>query len=141
MNIRLLITAAVAAISISVFAQGKPPAGLQGNPGGQRGGPGGMRRGMPDELKKQMALMPAQENKIKAISEKYRAKFPKFTPGQQFTQADREKFQKIITAMRAEVEAVYTPKQKAVMKKWRESHPRRGFGGPGGPGGPGAGGS
>src|SRR4051812_8116561 len=112
MNIKFLITAAVAAISISIFAQGRPPTGPgQGRPGGQRGpgGPGGMRRGMSDELKKQLALTPAQENKIRAISEKYRAKFPKFTPGQMPTQADRDKFRPLLDAMRKEMDAVYTP--------------------------------
>jgi Spy/CpxP family protein refolding chaperone len=132
MNIRFLITAAVAAISISVFAQGKPPTGGQGKPGGQRQG-GGMRRGMPAELKKLLALTPAQEKKIQAINDKYRAKMPKFTPGQQFTKADMDKMKPLMDAMRKEREAVYTPKQLAIMKKWRADHPR--MGGPGGPGG------
>jgi Spy/CpxP family protein refolding chaperone len=133
MNIRFLITAAVAAISISVFAQGKPPAAGQGKQGGMRmGGPGGMRRGMPEELKKQMALTPAQEAKLKAIRDKYQAKFPKFTPGQRPSQAEMDKARPMFDAMRKEIEAVYTPKQKEVMKKWRESHRRGGAGGPAG---------
>ena len=133
MNIRFLITATVAAISISVFAQGgKPPAGGQGKPGGQR--MGGMRRGMPDELKKQLNITPAQQKKIDAIQAKYKAKFPKFTPGTRPSEADMAKFRPLMEAMRKEMDAVWTPKQKEVMKKWRDAHPRRG--GPGGPGGP-----
>jgi hypothetical protein len=135
MNIRFLITAAVAAISISVFAQGKPPTGTQGKTGGMRfGAPGqggGMRRGMPEELKKALALTPAQEKKMQAINDKYRAKFPKFTPGQRPSEAEIAKLKPIMDAMRKEREAVYTPKQKAILEKWRKDHPR-GMGGPGG---------
>lgn len=146
MNIRFLITAAVAAISIGAFAQ-KPPAGGPPGPGrgqGMRGG--GMRGGMPDELKKQLALTPAQEKKIQAIRDKYMAKMKAagFTPGKPGQPGQRPDFQKlrpIFEAQRKEMDAVYTPKQQAIIKKWRETHGRGGPGGPGGPGGkPGAGG-
>jgi Spy/CpxP family protein refolding chaperone len=139
MNIRFLMTAAVAAISISVFAQGKPPTGAQGKAGGMKfGAPGqggGMRRGMPPELKKLLALTPAQEKKLQAISDKYRAMRPKLT-GQQPTKADIDKFMKMREARTKETDAVLTPKQLAVMKKWRKDHPMQ-MGRPGGPGGPG----
>ena len=138
MNARFLITAAIAALSISVFAQGKPPAG--GPPGGQRGP--GMRRGMPDELKKQLNLTPAQTKKIDAIRAKYLPKFKAagFTPGQRpapgAPRPDFEKLRPIFQAQQKEIEAVYTPKQKEIIKKWMETH-MRGMGGPGGGRGPG----
>jgi translation initiation factor IF-2 len=143
MNIRFLITAAVAVLSISVFAQGKggpPPAG-PGGPGQHRGG--GMRGGMPDELKKQLNLTPAQEAKMKAIRDKYMGKMKAagFTPGQRPAAGspppDFQKLRPIFEAQQKEIMAVMTPKQQATMKKWRESH-MRGMGGPGGAGKPGA---
>jgi Spy/CpxP family protein refolding chaperone len=144
MNIRFLITAAVVATSISLYAQGKPPAG--GAPGGafgQRGGGGqrgpGMRSGMPTELKKQLNLTPAQEKKLQAIREKYMAKLKAAGAGpgagKPGGQMDFKKIKPIIDQMRKEMDAVYTPKQRDVLKKWRDAHPRRGPGGAGGPGG------
>ena len=134
MNIRFLITAAVAAISISVFAQ-KPPAGGAGHPGAPGEHAQGMHRGMPEELKKQLNITPAQEKQLKAIRDKYQAKMPKFTPGQMPTEAERAKYKPVRDAMRKEMEAVYTQKQKDIMKKWHAAHPRPPMGGPG-PGGP-----
>ena len=151
MNIRFLITATVACLAISAFAQGKPPAGQKGGPGVKAGpgGPGGMRgpgqgggrRGMPDELKKQLALTAAQEQKIKAISDKYRAKFQALRgnvqPGQRPDPAQMkammEKMKPIRDAQQKEIDAVLTPKQRDIMKKWRAAHPPRMMGGPGGP--------
>lgn len=158
MNIRFLITAAIAATSITVFAQ-KPPTGGAGHAGapgqhgqGQRGpgGPGGMRRGgMPDDLKKELNFTPAQEKQMKAIRDKYDAKlkaagFVRPQPGQKpgGARPDFSKFMPIFQAQRKEMEAVYTPKQKDIMKKYMEAHGFKGgpggmrMGGPGGKGGP-----
>jgi Spy/CpxP family protein refolding chaperone len=141
MNTRFLITAAVAAISISVFAQGKPPAGgPPGGPGQHRGG--GMRMGMPEELKKQLNVTPAQEAKIKTIRDKYQAKFKAMgfdrtkmgQPGA--PKPDFQKLRPLFEAQQKEIMAVYTPKQQAILKKYMDEH-RRGPGGLGGPGGPG----
>jgi hypothetical protein len=153
MNIRILVTAAIAALSIAAYSQRPPARGNTTPPpslgGGAKQG-GGMRRGgIPEELKKQLALTPAQEKKIEAIRAKYAPKFKAlgFTrpaPGQKpdpnAKKPDMTKARALFDAQRKEVEAVYTPKQKAILKKYMEAHPRRGMGGPGGmrrPGGPG----
>ncbi len=157
MNIKFLITAAVAAISISVFAQ-RPPAG--GPPaGGQRGGPGqGMRRGgwMNDAaLQKELNLTDAQKTKIKAIQDSYRDKFraafggppggarpggaPGGAPGQRppMDPAKVKQLMALRDAQMKEINKVLNAKQQAALKKWQAAHPPR-FGGPGGPGGAGA---
>ena len=135
MNIRFLITAAVAAISISVFAQ-KPPVGGPGHGGPGQGG--GMHRGMmPPELQKELNLTPAQEKKLKAINEKFGAKMKALmggkppVPGQKF---DRSKFKPLMDERKKETDAVLTAKQRAILEKWRATHRRPG--GPGGAGGP-----
>lgn len=157
MNFRFLITAAIAAVSISVFAQGRPGAavGGQGKPGqgGQmRGGGMGMRRGMNDELKKQLNITAAQQKKLDAINAKYD---PKIKPlrdamrkkfeankGKTFDFRNAPEFAKmsaLFAARQKELDAVYTAKQKETMKKWFETH-RGSFGRPGGPGRGGPGG-
>jgi hypothetical protein len=80
---------------------------------------------------------PAQQKKLDAIRAKYKDKMPKFTPGQRPTPEQMQKARPIFEAMRKEIDAVYTPKQKEIMKKYFETHMRRGPGGPGGfkPGG------
>jgi Spy/CpxP family protein refolding chaperone len=95
------------------------------------------------ELMKQLNLTAAQQAKLKAIGEKYRAQFPKPQPGQQPDRAAWEKMKPVMDAMRKEMEAVYTPKQREIMKKWRESHRGRAGSLPGSarPGGPGASGA
>lgn len=143
MNLRFFLTALIAAISISVFAQGKPPTGSKpiqrGNtaprPSGPMGGP--QRRGMPDELKKQLKLTPAQEKKLEAIRKKYEPKFKALFDAGKGKMPDRTKMRALFDAQRKESDAVFTAKQKEILKKWRESHRRRGPGGPGGPGAPG----
>jgi Spy/CpxP family protein refolding chaperone len=106
-----------------------------------------MRRGMMGnpELQKALALTAAQQAKIKAINDKYIAKFRaagtgmKFTPGQRpdakQMEAMRAKMKPIRDAMEKEISAVLTAKQRDTLKKWRDSH--KGFGGMRGPGGPG----
>ncbi|HWA81805.1 MAG TPA: hypothetical protein VG820_00115 [Fimbriimonadaceae bacterium] len=137
MNLRFLITAAVAAVSVSLYAQaGAPPSqggGFHGGPGQHGQGPrhpGGMM-GNP-ELQKQLNLTDAQKKKLKAIAEKYMALLKKVPEADRRTKG-RELFQK----MRVENEAVLTAKQKEILKKWMATHqPRFGQGGPGrGPGG------
>jgi hypothetical protein len=142
MNIKFLISAAVAAISISAIAQ-KPPTGGAGHAGapgqhGQRGpgGPGGRMMGGNPELMKQLNITDAQKAKLKAISDKYQAKlkaagFIRPQPGG--PRPDFTKFKPIFDAQRKEMEAVYTQKQKDIIKKWRADHPRPqgGFGAPG----------
>jgi|ERR1044072_6249063 Spy/CpxP family protein refolding chaperone len=144
MNFRFLVTATVAAISISLFAQARPPAGgAAGGPGkpgqgGQMRGPGGggmMRRGMPDELKKQLKITPDQQKKLDAIRKKYEPKFKAMFDANKGKMPDREKMRALFEASKKETDAVYTAKQKEILKKWRETH-RRGMGGPGGPGRP-----
>jgi len=165
MKIKFLITAIIAAISISVYAQ-KPPAG--GPPGGMHGQrQGGMRRGggmfgNPD-LQKQLNLSAAQKTRIQAIEEKYRAKFRAIfgdrpvggRPGQgqggpggkngapprmQMDPAKMKQFQAVRESEMKEINGVLNAKQKVVLKKWIAAHPPRfgrGGGRPGGPGGPG----
>ncbi|HVT13796.1 MAG TPA: hypothetical protein VHE55_16150 [Fimbriimonadaceae bacterium] len=134
MNLKFLITAAVAAVSMSLYAQGTPPkGGWQGGPGqhGQQGPrhPGGMM-GNP-ELQKELNLTDVQKKKLKAINEKYMAQLKKVPEADRWTKG-RAMMQK----RRAEDEAVLTAKQKAILKKWMETH-RPKFGGQRGPGGPG----
>src|SRR5579871_3585993 len=106
MNIRLLITAAVAVLSISAFAQ-KPPAGGQHPGGPMHGGPGmGMRRGMDPELKKELGLTAAQDKKLQQIRDKYTAKYKAMgmKPGQPNQHIDFEKMRPIFEAQRKEME-------------------------------------
>lgn len=144
MKLRFLITAAIAALSIGVFAQGKPPTtNGKGRSGFGQGG--NMRRGgMSDELKKELKLTAAQEKKIEAIRAKYRAKmqamFKGMKPPQQGQRPDKKqfeammkKFQPIREAQQKEIDAVLTPKQREIMKKWKAAHPMT-FGGSRGPG-------
>ena len=138
MNTKFLITTAVALVAAISFAQRPGGAGGPGAPGrpGQPGGPG-MRRGMDPALAKQLNLTAAQKKKLDAINAKMRAEFMKLS------EADRRtKGREIFMKFRKEREAVFTAKQKEVMKKWRDAHPRPGgFGGrPGAPGAQGRGG-
>src|SRR3989442_1448722 len=106
-----LISAAAVVAVMCAYGQGKPGPGGQPGQHGGLGREGGMRRGMPDELKKLLNLTPAQEKTIQAIRDKYMAKLrpPSAVPGQR---PDFEKMRPIIEAMRKEMDAVFTPKQR-----------------------------
>jgi Spy/CpxP family protein refolding chaperone len=151
MKLRFFLTALVAVVSICAFAQGKPPTTKKPpakgqnfpRPGGPAGGPGGgmgMRRGMPDELKKQLKLTPAQEKKLDAIRKKYEPKFKALFDANKGKMPDRTKMRALFEAQRKETDAVFTAKQKEILKKWRETHRRGGPGASGRPGGPSKGG-
>jgi len=147
MKIRFLITAALAALSICVYAQ-KPPAGGPPGPmhGPGQGERGGMRRGMfgNPELEKQLNLSAAQKTKLQAINEKYRAKIMALFgrpgggpahPGQgangqprprmQMDPAKRKQFEALRASQMKEANAVLNAKQQAILKKWIAAHPLR----------------
>lgn len=140
MKLKFVLTALVACAAMAAFGQARPPAPRPGMQGQHGKSPRGM---MPDELKKQLKLTAAQEKKIQAVSTKYRAKFRSMFAGQQppkpGQKPDPKKMQQMMTKMkslrdaeRKEVDAILTPKQREIMKKWRAAHPPR-FGGMGGP--------
>lgn len=135
-SLKILISALAVIAAASAMAQGKPGTpGPKGMQGGKPGMQGGMRRGMMNpELTKQLALTAAQKKKMEAAQKSMRDQMMKLKPEER-----RTKGREIFMKMRKDMDAIFTPKQKAILEKWRKDHPMRGFGGPGGrPGGPGA---
>ncbi|MEM8602020.1 MAG: hypothetical protein AAGF99_19045 [Bacteroidota bacterium] len=93
---------------------GDRPRGPRGGPGGP-GGPGAFDRVLTDDL----ALSDAQTDAIAAIRAAYRAEFEALRESDLADEDRREQAQALVTAMKAEIDAVLTEAQVAALEAHR----------------------
>lgn len=145
--------AAVAALTVTSFAQGAgPKGGTQGGAQGQRGqgGPGGGREAMKkrmEEMIKKLNLSADQKKSWEKVATAQREEMQAMRKKNEGKDVDRQKMMKEFMAMREKYQAkfmkILNPKQQEQYKKMMEEMRKQfqGRGGAGGPGGrPGAGG-
>ena len=92
----------------------------------QGGGAASMRQRMTELMFKDISLTDAQKAQVDTIQAKYQKEMPAFTPGEQPSDADRQKRRELMEKQRGEIRAVLTDEQKMQFDKNLAEMPRGG---------------